>query len=246
MEYPNRLGEERIFPNGDVVRIIKYNNSQDIDVLFVKQNIIVKKRRYHNFKIMNIKSREEKKFRNTAYIGNGDNKSQYNNVKCKIYKKWKSMIERCYCMDIVSYTYVEVCKDWHNFQKFAEWYRENYNPKIMGNWHLDKDILSDEGKIYSPEYCCFVPGEINMSFCRKKKQNIILPSGVFLVHGKYFRSVLVKNGKNIYLGYFKNEIEAFKEYKKEKEKHIKEMAQKYKSVLPKKTFNALINYSVKE
>ena len=67
------------------------------------------------------------------------------------YKKWKCMLERCYgSRDLAAYQGCVVCEEWHNFQNFANW---AVSQKGFGEdgWHLDKDILSEGRKIYSPE-----------------------------------------------------------------------------------------------
>ena len=51
-------------------------------------------------------------------------------------------------------------------------------------------------------------------------------------------------GKRDYLGYFKTEIEAFNSYKTAKESFIKEQAEKWKSQIDVRAYNALMNYEV--
>ena len=72
---------------------------------------------------------------------------------------WLGMINRCYSGVNKAYDNVSVCKEWHNFVTFAKWYTNN---NVEG-WHMDKDLLSTENKIYSPETCCFIPLVINSS-----------------------------------------------------------------------------------
>ena len=50
-----------------------------------------------------------------------------------------------------------------------EWFNKNY---IKG-LHLDKDILSGDSKIYSPETCCFVTNTENNNAKNKSKKEII-------------------------------------------------------------------------
>ena len=51
-------------------------------------------------------------------------------------------------------------------------------------------------------------------------------------------------GKREYLGFFKTEIEAFNAYKQAKEKYLKELAEKWKSQIDERAYNALMNYEV--
>ena len=47
-----------------------------------------------------------------------------------------------------------------------------------------------------------------------------------------------------HLGYFNTELEAFKAYKQAKESFVKEQANKWKSQIDPRAYNALINYQV--
>ena len=51
-------------------------------------------------------------------------------------------------------------------------------------------------------------------------------------------------GKQEHLGCFKTEIEAFEAYKTAKELYIKEVANKFKSQIDNRAYNALMNYKV--
>lgn len=79
------------------------------------------------------------------------------------HKKWTAMLERCYCpkYQLKKPTYIgcTVSDSWLNFQNFAKWF---YRQPRKTGWHLDKDILVKGNKVYSEEFCCIVPKEINM------------------------------------------------------------------------------------
>ena len=51
-------------------------------------------------------------------------------------------------------------------------------------------------------------------------------------------------GKREHLGFFKTEIEAFNAYKIAKEAFVKEQANKWKSQIDPRAYNALMNYQV--
>jgi hypothetical protein len=172
-----------------------------------------------------------------GYLGQGKYNTNYKNI----YSKWMSMINRCYNVKNVnhdkSYRNASVCKEWHNFQNFAQWYEDNWKPHMEG-WHLDKDILLKENKIYSPETCCFVPSEVNRSVVMNRK-NTLLPLGVRKHYKKYKASI-----SNLHIGVFNTPEEAFEAYKTAKEKYIKEIADKWKEQITEQVYNALINYKV--
>lgn len=80
---------------------------------------------------------------------------------------WFGIKARCYDTNLPCYKYyggngVTVCDEWRNdFKVFYDW-------AIANGWEpgleLDKDKLSPfkTGKIYSPEYCCFLTKKENM------------------------------------------------------------------------------------
>ena len=55
---------------------------------------------------------------------------------------------------------------------------------------------------------------------------------------------LRKNGRNVGLGYFNTEMEAFLAYKQAKESYIKEVANKWKDHIDHRAYEALMNYQV--
>lgn len=109
---------------------------------------------------------------------------------------------------------------------------------------MDKDIIIRGNKVYSPETCCFVPKEINIIFQNKSKRIYDLPIGVYKTRYNKYRASLHINGKRVIIGNFNSPEEAFEEYKKEKEKYIKELANKWKDKIDIKAYNSLINYVI--
>lgn len=138
------------------------------------------------------------------------------------YKNWRSMIERCYSdrwlAKYPTYIGCSVCEEWRYFTNFKKWFDENY----IDGYALDKDLLVQGNKIYSPETCCFVPQYINNIFLNRAKDRGIYPIGVSLEkrNGKLFSSCRI-DGQNKFLGYFENEDEAHEAYKKERYAEIK-------------------------
>ena len=142
-------------------------------------------------------------------------------------------------------TYIgcETVKEWHNFQNFAEWAEQNYNPDTMQKWQLDKDILFKGNKIYSPETCCFVPSRINSLFLKSDKVRGEYPIGV-RKSGNRFQSRFFKKEVYIHLGTFNTPEEAFQAYKVAKEQYIKEVADEYKDQIDPRVYEAMYNYKV--
>ena len=60
----------------------------------------------------------------------------------------------------------------------------------------------------------------------------------------FVAQVSQSKGKRERLGYFKTELEAFNAYKEAKEVFIKEQANKFKSQIDPRAYEALMNYTV--
>lgn len=137
-----------------------------------------------------------------------------------------------------AYENCTVCKEWHNFQTFCDWYFKNYYDYTGGRLHIDKDILNKGNTVYAPDRCLLVPQKINMIFMTKaKKTDQDLPNAIYRCKNGFRSSY---NGKS--LGTFKTLDEAITAHDTEMIKHIKQLAEEYKTILPKKVYKALINY----
>ncbi len=96
----------------------------------------------------------------------------------KPYSVWKNMIYRCYSKSDDKYRFyggngVTVSDDWHcydNFRRDIE-HLEGFDEFLFyeNKLELDKDLLSEENKIYSKETCRWVSREDNMSLVKKGK-----------------------------------------------------------------------------
>ena len=242
------VGEVGYNNNGEEMRIIRYGNANDIDVRF-DDGTIIEHKTYGNFKKGLIKNPMTPSVYGVGFIGKGRFKTKDANGKhTKCYEVWQKMLQRCYsskCQEKHP-TYIRciVCKEWHNFQVFAEWYYEHYYEIENERMELDKDILCKWNKIYSADNCVFVPQFINSLFIKSNKIRGNFPIGVSK-HGNKFEARLSKgNGKAMYLGIFNTPEEAFLVYKQAKEAYIKEVAEKYKLYIPQKLYDALMNYEV--
>lgn len=173
-----------------------------------------------------------------------------NKKETKCYKVWHSMLARCYDMKYhekrPSYINCEICKEWHNFQNFAEWFYDNYYEIEGETMSLDKDILFKRNKIYSPKTCVFVPKKINSLFVKSNKNRGSLPIGVSYHKrdGVFTSHSANGNGKNIHLGNYNSLQDAFESYRKYKEKIIKQVANEYKDLIPYKLYKAMYRYKV--
>ena len=110
----------------------------------------------------------------------------------------------------------------------------------MEHWHLDKDIICKECKTYSPETCAFVPADVNILFIKNDIKRGVYPISVRKTKSQRFTSRL--NSKH--LGTFDTPEEAFQAYKVAKEKHIKEVADKWKDLIDPRVYEAMYDYKV--
>lgn len=148
-------------------------------------------------------------------------------VLCPFYSKWKDMLRRAYDetykINKPSYQDVVVCEAWLRFSNFRTW-------MLSQPWEdreLDKDILVPGNKIYSPEFCMFVPREINSIFSEKASKKREYPLGVYadkIYPGKFTAYCSVR-GKLKYLGYHKHPMTAHVQWQLTKVKNIQEAAQ---------------------
>jgi hypothetical protein len=242
-----RLGVVNKNKFGSIMEVVKYKNAGDIWVKFEKGNPI--HTTWDCFKIGEVKNPYDKSIYGLGYIGEGNYKPKINCKDTIQYQTWRAMIQRCYDEDFLkkhpTYRNCAVIEEWHNYQKFAQWFDDNYYD--MGEkMHLDKDILIKSNKLYSPETCVFVPQRVNVLFVRNDSIRGNLPIGVHLEKQtkKYKAQCKINKGKIKNLGRYNTVEEAFLVYKAFKEKYIKEVANEYKNNIPNKLYNAMINYIV--
>lgn len=234
----DRRGEKFITNEGYEVEIIEYFRNDNCTIKFIYNGTILKNIKYICLLKKNIKNPYHLSVFGVGYFG-VKNKTYNSIIEKKIYSIWHSMISRCYNLHDVDYKsvykYATVCKKWHNFQNFIEWYIDNYKE----DYHLDKDILFKGNKIYSPETCCFVPSHINVLFTKRSKLRGIYPIGVSKDYDKFKATLKKKN-----LGRYDTPEEAFQAYKTAKEAYIKEVADKWKDQIDPRVYEAMYNYQV--
>ena len=131
----------------------------------------------------------------------------------------------------------------------GEWIEENYYEIPGEQMCLDKDILCKGNKVYSGETCIFVPQRINKLFTKSDRSRGKDPIGVTPRESGNYQVFCNKGyGKNVCLGTYSTEEEAFQVYKQYKEKVIKEVIDSYKGKIPEPHYSrlktAMYNYEV--
>lgn len=81
---------------------------------------------------------------------------------CPYYKAWKNMLERCYSTKFherqPTYIGCSVSEEWLTLSVFKSW----MEAQDFEGLHLDKDLLFEGNKVYSPETCVFVTRAVNI------------------------------------------------------------------------------------
>lgn len=156
-----------------------YRSSTDVDVRFLSTGYS-KNTSSKLIRSGQIKDKMRPSLFGIGFMGDGPHKTRKNGKFTKTYQAWNSMLERCYSEKLQSnfptYKGCSVCEEWHNFQKFAEWFEDNL-PKGLVRYSLDKDIKYEGNKVYSPDTCLIVTIEDNSSKSSSRNHSFISPSG---------------------------------------------------------------------
>jgi hypothetical protein len=245
--FNDRKSEKFKTYQGYEVEIIEYFNASNCTIIFndikktIRKNVAIKE-----LKSGSVKNYYHPEVLGIGYMGEGDYSARVDKKMTKCYRTWFNMLSRCY-KDTnnrrTSYKGVSVCEEWHNFQNFAVWFYSNFNPETMQGWHIDKDILCLDCKVYSPETCCFLPNEINVIFKKNNESTHNLPKGVYPKDGK-FQASISKFGKQCYLGFFDTIEEAHDVYNKAKKDYLEEVSIKWRGVLSDTICDAIRNFDI--
>lgn len=254
-----RIGETRENNFGTLMKIVQYNNANDIVIEFQDEYKARVHSIYSNFKKGGVTNPYDKTVFKVGYLGEGRyNKKDYP----KIYNAWIHLLRRCYDAYFINYrspSYKDciVCDEWLNYQNFAQWYEENYYEINNERMCLDKDILYKNNKIYSPRTCIFVPNRINVLFTKSDSIRGEYPIGTHYRHKKIEQyeyhylevtcSIMIngkKKKKVLKTLPINRPFQAFTIYKNFKENYIKQVADEYKNLIPKELYEALYRYEV--
>lgn len=185
-----------------------------------------------------------------GFIGVGSYEANKNGKSTAEYALWFNMMTRVYDSKYharyPTYTKCRVVREWHNFQTFAAWCQKQKGFGRSG-WQLDKDILIEGNKIYSPATCCFVPHEINKLLTKSDAVRGSHLIGVSLrANGSFVSYCSDGTKKNVLLGIFDSELDAYKAYKNFKEDLIRKLAARWQNQMLPAVYAALLAYRVRK
>lgn len=236
----NYLGKTFKTVNYGEFIVVNYDSSKSIDIEFVqtgyKTNVTLK-----DIDTGLIKDVLHPSVYGVGYLGDGSYKATNSTGRknTPAYEVWLGMLKRCYNPENLknvrpSYKDVIVCSEWHCFQTFADWFVKNHKE----GYDLDKDLKLIGNKVYSPEYCSFIPREVNSLFTGTA-DNRELPRGVHFCNTKKKYIAQIHKGavtksnkrKQTYLGTYDTKEEAINAYLNAKTEHCRCIAEKYKDVI---------------
>lgn len=249
-----RIGEEFLNYQNDLMRIIEYNDANDVIVEFQDKYKGKVHTNYYNFKHKSVKNPYHPEVCNVGIIGSKYMARLPYGEPTKEYDTWRGILRRCFDNNRKSlqptYKDVTCCDEWLLFENFYDWLhsQENLQKWLNGDkWAIDKDILVKGNKVYSPNTCCLVPKNVNNLFIKGQNVRGKYPIGV----GKQYKNYTAKcqnpfTGKTEPLGTYETIENAFLAYKSRKESYIKQVAQEEynKGNITKQCYEAMINYQV--
>jgi hypothetical protein len=146
--------------------------------------------------------------------------------RCKYHECWRNILERCYRVSNKSYVDCYVTPEWLYFSKFKAWMETQ-------DWvgkQIDKDLLINGNKCYSPDTCVFISPQLNKflqdAFSNKREGGV---KGYYFDkrYGKFVAQCSDHiTGKLKHLGSFADEAEAHAAWKAFKHKQAIAFAEK--------------------
>ena len=142
--------------------IIEFTGTKNVKIKSI-DNGSIKNVQYNNLITGQIKDMFKPSVHGVGYLGNYDKSF----TGRKEYNLWVSILARCYACyeDFDSYIGTTVDKRWHSFEVFQKDIRkmDNHLDWLRGeDMELDKDLLSNDNKIYSKETCLFITRKENL------------------------------------------------------------------------------------
>ena len=228
-------------------KIVKYNDKKNVEIQFLKTGFETTVE-LGSIRNGGVKDRYLPSVYGVGVIGD-KYPSKVNGVLTKEYKLWTSMLVRCYSDNSKkknpTYEGCEVSNNFKSYEYFYEWCNKQVGFGVEG-FELDKDLLIKGNKVYSEDSCVFIPTEINSLLVKRENMRGKYLIGVHWCNTKkvFVAQVSRNKGMQEHLGLFKTEIEAFNTYKTAKEAFVKEQANKWKSQIDDRAYEALMGYTV--
>lgn len=234
-----RVGDKFVSSKGHSAVVVEYLNNKNITIEYPSGH-----REVHqgaNLTRGRFKDRSLPSTHGVGILG-------YENLDAKdqSYVTWSNMLRRVYFpkegAEKFAYHDCSVSPEWLHYRKFKEW----FNLQIFSNgYHLDKDLLKKGNTVYCPDYCVFIPQEINKFLGNRARRRGEWPVGVsYKKSNSKWDAKLSIDGKSVYLGLFNSPEDAFACYKIAKEKDAKRLAKVWKDKIDPRAVDALEKFEV--
>jgi len=221
--------------------VLAYYNAKKVLIRFVSTGFI-RFTTANNITAGKVKDKFAPSVFGVGYIGEGEHLTRPNGKFALAYQSWSNMLRRCYDPSALrsdpSYEDCIVDVGWHNYQTFAVWFYSNH----VEGYELDKDLLSNDSKIYSPETCVFILPELN-KIMMKNESSSRLPVGVTSDRSGNFAARITTEAVCQWLGSFNTPEEASKAYQKAKADEI--IRQAFLSTTPRILFEPLLRRTLR-
>lgn len=237
-----KAGDRFTTNEGCEVEVLEYHNAQNIKISFMGYGCTQTVRAAH-LRNGGVKNPYFRSVCGIGFIGVGPAKVTDSGRTTRSYAAWHNMLVRCYAYKDSRPTYAGcyVEDEWHDYQKFSEWYRSQPLCEHPGV-EVDKDILSSATvKMYGPDTCVLIPKRINSMLTDSCAARGSLPVGVSF-HTQHRMYSANCSGKH--LGYFDCPAKAHLAYKEHKESLVRNVAHEYRGIICERAYEALLKYNV--
>lgn len=193
--------------------------------------------RFYDVRAGEIKDKLLPKHFGVGFIGNGPYIERH-----PAYSHWVGMLTRVYGVDRFScYDGCSIHEQWHDFQNFAKWFNHQVYQK---GWHLDKDLINRDCKLYSPDTCVFLPPKLNYFVRVPSSRTTDLPRGVKRAGKRFVAYCRDIHGNPVLVGSFADPATAHLAYMRFKKSVATDFAEAYKEIVADTAYQALLNYKV--
>ena len=196
------------------------------------------------------KKRDEAEGDNTKIYGHGFSSEPIKGEvrKNKIYKAWISILRECYGKSKEVKKNFTICDEWLDFVNFRKWYQDNYYESDEERVILTRNLIKLDNTHYSPETCIFAPQRIvaAMRTNFQKSYDINgepLPLGItYKKDTRKYNLSVTYDDKHINVACSNCVEDLLPLARMAKEKELRRIAELYKSKIPERLYNAILNF----
>jgi len=237
--------------HGEWMTAADYNNSRDMFAVF--DNGERTHTTWQNFMNGHVRNAFTPSVMGLGYLGKGNYPTIKNGQADKVYALWLNMLTRTYNSKFHKfnprYEDCEIDPVWLNYSTFYEDVQRMcphfYDEDVQ--YELDKDLLHKGNRVYGPNTCCFLPGELNTILLQATSARGEYPVGVTLYTQSSinpYRATISRSGagKPKLVKGFPTIEEAFVWYCAQKKVYLLERVEYWRKYLTKDAYMALLRW----